>query len=388
MKAIIKAALLMIIIGTIPVFPVVAQERDNPGTETTIGRTGGVKSLEKRINHLEETIGRQVGGDKGHDRLRFSGLIEIETGHGKTDYRDPATADETGSDVDLSAAELLVDAKIAAQVDGHVMLKYEEHDLFVDEAFITLTGTGALPAYLTAGRQYIPFGYYDSHFISDPATLVLGETNNGSVIGSCRFNGEVVDIFLGAFNGRVKEIGENDTIANVVGAVVVSLRENITFGASYTSNLASSDALSEMVTDLDGDGESDNISGFVGGWSAFFTASVMERFKVIAEYVAAVDEFKAGELFNVADTENRQPAAWNLELGFAINDAWEVAIRYEGSNDRDAGGGEFLPESQYGAVVNWGLFARTNLAIEYLHSEFHDDFQKVDVFTAQLAVEF
>ena len=30
----------------------------------------------------------------------------------------------------------------------------------------------------------------------------------------------------------------------------------------------------------------------------------------------------------------------------------------------------------------------TDLAIEYLHSEFHNDFQKADVFTAQLAVEF
>jgi len=351
-------------------------------------KVGGVKSLEKRIKELEETIGRQVGGDKWYDRFHFSGLIEVEAGHEKIDYKDPATADETSSDVDLATVELVVDAKIAAHVDGHVMFKYEGDDVFVDEGFITLTGTDAFPAYLIAGRQYIPFGNYDSHFITDPATLILGETNNGSVVGGYRFNGEMVDVSVGAFNGRVKEIGENDTIANVVGAVVASLTENIKFGASYTSNLAASDALSEVVTDLDGDGENDNISSFVGGWSAFFTASVMERFKVIAEYVAAIDEFKAGELFSAADTKKRQPAAWNLELGFAINDACEVAARYEGSNDGDAGGGEFLPESQYGAVVNWRFFKNTNLAIEYLHSEFQDDFQKADVFTAQLAVEF
>ncbi|MDZ7664104.1 MAG: hypothetical protein U5K27_02035 [Desulfotignum sp.] len=54
------------------------------------------------------------------------------------------------------------------------MFKYEEDDLFVDEGFITLSGTDAFPAFLTAGRQYLPFGYFDSHFVTDPATLDAG----------------------------------------------------------------------------------------------------------------------------------------------------------------------------------------------------------------------
>ena len=353
MKAIIVGTIFVIMSGIIPVFPAMAQEQQ-----------------------------------KGHDRLHLSGLIEIESSHERIDYRDPATADETGSDVDLSTVELVVDAEIASQMDGHVMFKYEEDDLFVDEAFITLAGKDAFSAYLIAGRQYIPFGYYDSHFISDPTTRILGETNNGAVVGGYRSGGELVNIFLGAFNGVVKEIGENDTIANVVGAAVVSLTENITFGASYTSNMAASDALSEVVTDLDGDGEWNDISSFVGGWSVFFTADVMKRFKVVAEYVAAIDEFEAGQLFSVADVEKRQPAAWNLELDFTINDVLEVAARYGGSNDGGTGGGEFLPGSQYGAVINWCLFEHSNLSIEYLHSEYQDDFQQTDALTAQLAVEF
>ena len=77
-------------------------------------------------------------------------------------------------------------------------------------------------------------------------------------------------------------------------------------------------------------------------------------------------------------------SARNVELGFAITDALEVAVRYGGSDD----GGDFLPESEYGAVLNLGLFENTNLAIEYLHGEFENDVQETDLITAQLAVEF
>ena len=47
-------------------------------------------------------------------------------------------------------------------------------DVFVDEGFIVLSGSEAFPAYLIAGRQYIPFGDFDSHFVTDPSTLILG----------------------------------------------------------------------------------------------------------------------------------------------------------------------------------------------------------------------
>jgi hypothetical protein len=52
------------------------------------------------------------------------------------------------------------------------------------------------------------------------------------------------------------------------------------------------------------------------------------------------------------------------------------------------GGDEFLPETQYGAVVNWGIFDSTNLALEYLRAEFEDDSAETDTVTVQLAIEF
>lgn len=359
--------------------PIMAQESMPSDHAEQTPKVGGVKSLENRIKQLEDAIKRQPESDKWYDRIQISGLIEVEASYGKTDFKDPAVEDEKTSDVDLSNVELVVDAKIAAHVDGHVMFKYEDDDLFVDEGFITLVGSESFSAYLIAGRQYIPFGNFDTHFVTDPNTLILGETNEGAAVAGYRFGGEMVDVSVGAFNGNAKEIGKDDIIDSLVGSIAVNLFENMMFGASYTSNLAGSDTFNTVVVDPD------NLDSLVGGWSAFVSFKFLERFKLIGEYVGALDSFKAGEIYDAADTKERKPSAWNVELGVAIIDNLELAVRYDGSDD---GGADFLPESQYGAVLNWGFFKNMNLAIEYLHGEFEDDTQETDSFIAQLAIKF
>ena len=62
-----------------------------------------------------------------------------------------------------------------------------------------------------------------------------------------------MSVSLGALNGGVRGISGNGTI----GAIVVSPTVSITFGASYSPNMAAADTVSEVITDLDGDGEWD-----------------------------------------------------------------------------------------------------------------------------------
>jgi hypothetical protein len=365
---------------------------DAPDSDTTAAdqKAGGVKSLEKRVQELEKALGRPVASAKWYDRLEFSGVVEAEAGYNKVDFKDPGTADEKTSDVDLATVELGVDAKIVTHVDGHVLFKWEADELFVDESFIALSGTEAMPVYLVAGRQYIPFGNFESHFVSDPITLILGETNEGALVGGYRFNGNLVDFSFGAFNGKVKEIASDDQVYNYVAAVVVSPLENLVFGVSYTSNLAAADTLAEFFTDVDGNGANDDIARFVGGWSAFVSVSFLERFNLIGEYVGAAGAFRAGELYDAGNSQKRKPQAWNVELSFALTDTVEIAARYAGSDDGgDAVSGVFLlPEFQYGTVASWTVFDNTTLALEYLHGEFEEDVQKTDTVTAQLAIAF
>jgi hypothetical protein len=340
-------------------------------------KTGGVKSLEERVAQLEEALGREAESDKWYDRIQVGGLVEVEAGYGEVDFDDPAIEDEDSSDVDLATVELAVDAKIHANVDGHVLFKYEDDDLFVDEGYIALNGGERCGGYVIAGKQYLPFGNFETHFVTDPNTLVLGETNEGAAVAGYRFFGEKLDLSAGAFNGDAQEAGDDDHINSFVAAVKANPFEGLDLGVSYISNLAGSDSFNEVVVDPE------NFDSLVAGWSAFVTFQFLERFKLVGEYVAALDEFEAGEIY-AGDTQARQPAAWNAELGVALLENLELAVRYGGADD----GADFLPETQCGAVVNWGFFKNTNLALEYLHGEYEDDTQTTDAVTAQLAVEF
>ena len=361
-----------------------AMSAEGSAEEEPMEKPGGVKSLEQRVEELEKAVDRPVEGKRWLDRIEISGLIEVEAFYQQIDDH-AAGEDSDESDVDLATVELAVDARIVDHVDGHVLFKYEDDDLFVDEGFITLSGTEAFPAYLIAGRQYIPFGNFDSYFITDPNTLILGETNEGAVVAGYRIGGETVDLSAGVFKGKIGEAGEDDTIDSFVFAVAVQPVAFLMAGVSYTSNLASADTFFDEAIDDIGVSE---LNDRVGGWSAFVTVEFLDRFTLIGEYVGAVDDFAAGELYDTADTTQRKPAAWNIEIDAEIIGDLELAVRYGGSDD----GGNVLPETQYGAVLNWAFYKHTNLALEYLHDEFDDDVldvdQEADTYTVQLAVDF
>jgi hypothetical protein len=112
---------------------------------------------------------------------------------------------------------------------------------------------------------------------------------------------------------------------------------------------------------------------------------LMDKFFIEAEYVAALDPFAPGEL-SFDGGRSLEPKAWNIELAYALTDRLEAALRYEGSDD-GGGGGDWIPEKQYGAAVRYGIFAHTTLALEYLHGEFETGDER-DAVAAQLTVKF
>ncbi len=333
------------------------------------------QSLEARIAKLEEST--KIGFGSWLDRVSLSGLIEVEAGYVNLDPNEGSSEDE--SDLTLATVELGIDVDFVKHVSGHVLLLWEEDDtepLDVDEAYIRLDGEDVVPLYLQAGKMYVPFGNFESFFISDPLTLELGETRESAVV--IGYANELLELSLGVFNGDTDEAGKDNHIDSFVAGAVFTLPEEavpglaLASGVSWISNIADSDLLGD---ELDGAALDDK----VGGIAAFVTATLNERWTLIAEYLGALDEFKAGEL---AD-ENLEPKTWNFELGYAVTDALTVAAKYEGGDDL----GELLPDEQYGVMASYGLFENTTLALEYLHGEFENR-DKQDVITAQLAFEF
>ena len=341
------------------------------------------QGLPERVRRIEEKMAQKQEGllEKWADKITLSGLIEAEANYEDYDYDDPAADDEDSSDITLATVELGVDVDIIKHVKGHVLFLWEEDDtepVDVDEGFITLDGEDMVPLYLNVGKLYVPFGNFESHFISDPLTLELGETRESAL--TVGYVSEWMDVSVSAFNGDIDETGEDNHIESYVAAASFSVPEEfisnfgITGGVSYISNIADSDGL---------EGETPGqIKDYVGGFNAFLSISFMDKFFFECEYLGALDEFEAGEL-SFDGGKEFQPETWNLELAYAATDRLELAVKYEGGDDL----GDFLPEDQYGASVTYGLFESTSLSLEYLHGEYENDDQR-DLITTQLAVEF
>ena len=352
------------------------------------GGAGGKLGLPERIRRIEEKMEQKGVLGKWADKITLSGVIEAEAYYEDYDNDDHTIKDEDSSDITLATVELGIDVDIIKHVKGRVLFLWEEDDtepVDVDEGFITLDGEDVVPLYLNVGKLYVPFGNFESHFISDPLTLELGETRESAL--TVGYVNEWMDVSVSAFNGDIDETGEDNHIESYVAGASFSVPEElisnfgITAGVSYISNIADSDGL---------EGETPGeIKDYVGGFNAFVSISFMDKFFLECEYLGALDEFEPGELLFDGGKEF-QPETWNFELAYAATDRLEVAVKYEGGDD--LGGpllteNQFLPEVQYGAAVTYGLFENTSLSLEYLHGEFENDDER-DLVTTQLAVEF
>ena len=340
-----------------------------------------VKGLADRVKRLEAEIQEKGATGQWAKKVRLSGTLEVETNYERMDYDDPGIDDTTTSDITLSTAELDVDVDVTHHVGGHVAFLWEEDDtepVDIDEGFIIIDGKDKVPLYLNAGKMYVPFGYYESHFISDPITNSIGETNQSAIkVGFAKYG---LDLCGAVFNGDVDETGDDDRIDGYVGSIRWTASDGmlpgmgLTAGVSYISNIGDSDGLEGELPGT--------IRRHVDGIGSFLSLSFMDKYFVELEYIGALDEFQAGEL-SFAGGKKAKPRAWNTEFALRPVEGLEVGFRYERSDDL----GDFEPENQWGAVVNYSIFENTSVALEYLHGKYETQ-DKRDLITGQLAVTF
>ncbi len=347
-----------------------------------------VEDLSTRIGALEKSVSENQERFGWLDRVSINGLLEAEAGYEK--YK-PDASGETGtetSDIVLATMELGLDARLNENISGHVLFLWEEDDtepVDLDEGFITIFGTEQLPLYLLAGKYYVPFGKFESFFISDPLTLELGETNQSAVM--CGYHHDVFDVNAGIFNEDINKTGKKDHARSVFASATASPPEDfhenlsLTAGVSYISNIADTEGLFEQIVDADGDGEPDGVSDDIAGISGFMSIGITEKVFCVAEIVSALDKFNEGELA-FADGK-RQPSAWNLEIAYVSESNMGAGLKYEGVDDC----GDFLPKSGYGGIIFWYPFEKTYVGLEYLNQDFEND-DNVQKVTVQLAYAF
>ncbi len=341
-----------------------------------------IERLSTRIEELDKRLEKRAPLTDWIDNITITGLLEAEAGYTKFDPAAAGEPDEEASDIVFSTMEIGFDAAFSPHISGHLLFLWEEDEtepVDLDEGFISVYGGDLCPIHVNAGKFYLPFGHFESFFITDPLTLELGETNESAVL--LGYRASLFDMGAGVFNGDINEIGADDHINNFFGYAAVALPEGffpgieLTSGVSYISNIADSDLLSAEITSEDG------IQNLVSGISAYVSASFYNRVFFMAEYTGALDDFTDGE-FDFADGPVK-PKTWNTELAYVFASECGFGIKYEGADD----GGALLPETRFGAIAFCQPFTRTYLGIEYLWEEFEtdDDTQSA---TVQLAYQF
>lgn len=325
-------------------------------------------------------LGAQDAIEKAQDTLddmgiRFSGAVEIEAAYQDTDT-------ETTSDITLATVELGIDAKPIKHVSGHIVFLFEEDDtdpIDIDQGYIRLDGEEKCPFYAEAGRLYLPFGNYDSHFISDPLTLELGETRESALV--LGYGGNQFEISLGIFNGDVNEANETDDMIDGFSAGAVYTMPplggvSLSAGLSYLSNIGDSDGLTDQLT------VADTITSYVPAAAAFASANMNEIVFCHLEYMMATDNFTGGDLL-FDGGRNVEPWALNVEIAYAITDQVTVGLRYGVTDDA----GDFLPETLYGAVAGYTPMDHVDIALEFQSGEYADG-NDITTATVQLALAF
>ncbi len=315
--------------------------------------------------------------------VQISGAVELEANFAE-DF-----AGEDSSDFTVSTVEIGLSARLHEWVTANVLFLYEEDEtdeVTVDEAYVTFANEQKSPFYLIAGRQYVPFGSYESFLVSDPLTSELGETQETALSIGASINGFYGEAFV--FNGDMDEADDDNQINDFGVSLGYRMETEFTFaaGIDYMNDLADSDGFTEALEEeLDG-----GLSDTVGGLAVHALFS-MQNFTLMGEYVTAIDEFAETDLeFNEGGAE---PKAWQIEAAYEF-DVYSlpsfVAVSYQGTEDALE---LELPETRYSIGVGAEVYKNTALSLEWARDEDYDEAdggtgESADSVTLQLAVEF
>jgi hypothetical protein len=422
----IKNNICLLIMGILFLFAGAPVNAQNQSQEDLLRE---VRKLKEKTRQLEEEV-KKLQEEKGEDDdmesgdnvqvdglvgfiqgLRLSGSIELETFYEHT-KPEKGLSDKT-SDIDLSTVELVVDVKIDKRFSSRFVFDYEEgRSVTVDDALIHFQATDICEPdlrldsnwYASAGKMDIPFGYYESHLLSDPLTQDLGEAKEMAFVLGMYY--EPFNIAVSAFNGEMDEFDSSDHIASYVATARFAFEvfDDFEFktGASYISNIADSDELTIFLTDyltpetheVDAEREADEadsdqtvsegneeavefngLKRYLPGIGSFCSISYKERIIVMFEYVGAQKR--------LAEDRRFKPEAWNLEVAFVPVEDIEVALGY----GETKAALDFLPKKQVGITGVYDISDHVSIGLEGLRKEMRNK-DKVTLTTAQLAVSF
>jgi hypothetical protein len=336
-------------------------------------------SLQQRLQNvtdrLQELEARTDGTPAERMDHEWVTLLEFEAG--QIEVEDNEGNAETTSELALATVEVGLTSRIHEGLETNVLLLHEEEAIEVDSATIdaNLRKTDDDSTDLIFGRQYLPLGDYYTHFVSDPLTLELGETQEEAI----RLHHRVGSLYGGVWmaNGETSDtIGNQGAYAHF-GMDAGGMK--IGFGGAYTSSFADSEGIVETTPAADG----------IAGYSMMAEAG-MGPFTLIAESVSAAKSFDKDAL--AFDGDGATPSARAIEIAYGITFGAHEFTVAAGTQGTSEAAGLGLPETR--TLVGVGLvISGGEVSLEYRDDSNYStgsggDGGSENVVTAQLAVAF
>lgn len=331
-----------------------------------------------------EEVSEQIStlAEKGIKSFEWGLLLETEG------YYSKRSSGVEESDIILATVEFVMDAAVNEWISGHIGLLWEQYDTEtenLDEGFITIGGAPAYGLYSQVGKYYLPFGNFESAFVSDPLTLELAEINKSAAL--LGYGNSLIHVTAGAFQGDVKQgvpadDGGDSTVSDFFASATLVPADAIELGVYWLSDLMETDG------QLDLGGVISQEPGYrKDGGAGVFVNIYLGPVLFAAEYVSALNGYDL--------TDGRLvPAAFNIEGAWGFAERFMAGVKFEASNDlysnRLSGPvsyGDKFPGQTAGGVISYAFQANTILSLEYLHSMELENDEDGDTVTVQLAFE-
>jgi hypothetical protein len=326
--------------------PPVNDQLEIPGTEARGLEGGEEKAIE---------VGK---------KLEVVGLLEMKYGMSRGD-----SGHVNGPRADK--AEVGVTYKPTDKFDLNAVLLYEDKKFSADEAKVTWHALPDDKLDITAGKQYVPFGSFESSMVSDPITKVLGETRRNKVIQASSTWGNLHTAAY-VFDGTSPKTGGTGTHKSGYGLSVGYGTDKASGGVDYLSNLAESKLF----------GNTNNATNKVPALSIHGVTKI-GRFSVSGEHMAAMKAFQPGDLDGMV-TVAAKPSVTHLEADLDLNHDRTVAVAWNGSSNAQEIG---LVKDDIGVTYRQPIYKDLNGGLELKRSKGYDGV-KDNVLTAQLSYEF
>lgn len=291
--------------------------------------------------------------------MEFGGLVEVEASSSE-DFAGAKT-----SDITLATVALGIDARVNERVSAHISFLYEEDatDFGVDEGTLSFLVNDVVS--FSAGKMYVPFGRYDSFMVSDPQTLVMGETVETVLMVSAERNGLYGSVYT--FNGDSDKASTlakgNDNELSAGFNLGYARDEGFDVGISYISNIGDTDTLQALEASPTA-GSVGQVDSPVPGGAAHVMVS-FGNVTLVAEHVRALEKFTNGDLDGTV-TAQEQPAATNFEAGIQLEKGWLLAAAYQETSDALFIG---LPKKVVSGAVSYEVMPGATVAVEYASME-------------------